>query len=119
MEINPLEVMINLVLASFGGLVKRLSEMEKLPKGKVSFMYYFTGSIISMFVGVVVYFLCKNFGVSQFLTAGITAIAGYMGTPALDLISDMAKKRFKKAAGIESEPEEKPAQEEKTTQNPE
>lgn len=94
MQINYLEIMINVVLASFGGLVKRLSEVEKKPGQKVSLSYYIIGSIISMFVGVVVYFICKNFNLSQFLTAGLTALSGYIGSPALDLISDLIKKKL-------------------------
>ncbi len=88
MQINTIEVLINMILASFGGLVRRMAEMEKNPKKKPPISYYIVGSAISMFVGVVVYILCKNFGVSQFLTAGITALAGYMGSPVLDMLSD-------------------------------
>ncbi len=70
MHFNYIEVLINLILASFGGLVKRMAELEKNPERKPSLSYYMVGSVISMFVGIVVYLLCKNFGVSQLLTAG-------------------------------------------------
>ncbi len=96
MRINYIEVLINVILASFGGIVKRVTEVEKHPDKKPSVSYYMAGSIISTFVGIVVYLLCKNFGVSQFLTAGLTALAGYMGTPVLDMLSEMAKKRLTK-----------------------
>ncbi len=99
MQINYVEALINLMLASFGGLAKRMSEMEKTPEKKVSFSYYLVGSSVSMFVGVVVYVLCKNFGVSQLLTAGLSALSGYMGSPVLDMLSDIAKKRIEKTAG--------------------
>ncbi|MDR1663947.1 MAG: phage holin family protein [Clostridiales bacterium] len=98
MRINYIEVLINIVLASFGGLVKRVTELEKNPRKKASVSYYMAGSLISTFVGIVVYILCKNFGVSQLLTAGLTALAGYMGSPVLDLLSDIAKKKIKKGA---------------------
>lgn len=100
MQINYVEIMINVVLASFGGLVKRLAELEKKPHKKVSFSYYLIGSVISMFVGIVVYFLCKHFNISQFLTAGLTALSGYIGAPVLDLLSDIAKRRLERAANI-------------------
>jgi hypothetical protein len=96
MRIDILEILINISLASFGGFVKRLSEMEKQPNQKATFGYYMVGAFISMFVGIVVYFLCKNFDVSPFLTAGLTALSGYIGVPVLDLLSDMAKKRMEK-----------------------
>lgn len=92
MQINHIEVLINIILAWFGGLVKRIAELEKNPDRKVSFSYYVVGSFISTFVGIVVYFLCKNFGLSQFLTASLTALSGYMGSPVLDLLSEIARK---------------------------
>ncbi|MDR1668578.1 MAG: phage holin family protein [Oscillospiraceae bacterium] len=96
MQINWIEMLINIVLASFGGLVRRMTELERKADKKVPLSYFIFGSAISMFVGVVVYLLCKNFGAAQLLTAGLTALAGYMGSPVLDLLSDIVKKRIKK-----------------------
>jgi len=102
-EVNFVDVLINAALASLGGLVKRLSEMEKSAAHNVSPGYYIVGAFMSMFVGIVVYFLCKNFDAPQFLTAGLTSIGGYMGVPLLDLLSEIAKKRVEKEAGVEVE----------------
>ncbi|MDR1674257.1 MAG: phage holin family protein [Oscillospiraceae bacterium] len=96
MKINYIELLINIILASFGGIVKRITELEKHPEKKASFSYYIAGSIISVFVGIVVYNICKSFNISQFLTAGLTALSGYMGTPVLDFMSDIVKKRIEK-----------------------
>jgi len=96
MKVDFIEILINIALATFGGLVKRLSETEKLPGQKITLTYYIVGAFISMFVGIVVYFLCKNYEVSQFLTAGITALSGYIGSPVLDLLSEAINKRLKK-----------------------
>ena len=100
MQLDPVELVINIALASCGGLVKRLLEIESRPPQNLSvflsFVYYFTGSFISMFVGTVVYFLCKNYAVPQFLTIGITALAGYMGAPALDLLSGIVRKNLER-----------------------
>jgi hypothetical protein len=98
MQINYIEVLINILLASFGGLVRRMADIEKNPDKKAGASYYVFGSAISMFVGIVVYILCQNFGVSQLLTAGATALGGYMGTPVLDMLSDIAKNRIGKSA---------------------
>lgn len=100
MQMNYIEILINIILASFGGLVKRLSDLEKGGVSKVSFSYYAIGSIVSMFVGIVVYFLCKNFDVSPFLTAGLTALSGYIGTPVLDLLSEILKKNIKRQGDL-------------------
>ena len=104
-KFNFLEFIINALLASFGGLVRRLAEMEnkKSDPRKMSLFYYIVGCAISMFVGVVIYLLCKNFGVSQYLTAGLTSLGGYMGVPILDLLSNIAVKKVKDAAGYQDE----------------
>ncbi len=94
MHIDYIEMLINMILASFGGLVKRMSEFEEKPKRETCFSYYLAGSFISMFVGVVVYFLCKNFNASPFLTASLTALSGYMGSPVLDMLSGIARKKI-------------------------
>ncbi len=96
MPVNYIEVLINIILAWFGGLVKRVAELEKNPGMKATFSYYIVGSFVSTFVGIVVYFLCKNFEASQFLTASLTALSGYMGSPVLDLLSEAAKKIIEK-----------------------
>lgn len=103
MKINFIEALINIALAAFGGLVRRLSEIEKNPGKKATRRYYMVGSFISMFTGVVVYFICKNFNVSQFLTAGLTSLSGYIGSPVLDLLSDIAKKRIEKETCISTD----------------
>ncbi len=99
MEINYIEALISIVLATFGGLVKRMTELEKTPDKRASLRYYLAGSLMSAFVGIVVYFLCKYFNVPQLLTFGLTALSGYMGIPVLDLLSSIAKKRIEKTVG--------------------
>lgn len=103
-KFNFLELLINALLASFGGLVRRLSEMEnkKSDPRRNSLFYYIVGCSISMFVGVVIYLICKNFQISQYLTAGLTSLGGYMGTPILDLLSNIAVKKVKTATGYET-----------------
>ena len=96
MKVDLIEIIVNLTLAFFGGFVKRMADMDKQSGQKANFAYYMIGSFISMFVGIVVYFLCKNYNAAPFLTAGITALSGYMGTPVLDLLSDMTQKIIKK-----------------------
>ncbi|MCL1938435.1 MAG: phage holin family protein [Candidatus Azobacteroides sp.] len=94
MDVNLIEVLINIALSSFGGLIKSISESQRNPEKRVTFSHYMIGSSISLFVGIVVFFLCKYFELSSFLTAGITALSGYMGSPVLDILSDIAKRRL-------------------------
>lgn len=102
-ELNYIELLINMLLASLGGLVKRISDMEKHPNITVKISYYLAGAFISMFAGIVIFLLCKNWMVPQYLTAGLTALAGYMGTPILDLLSKCATKTIKEKAGIDND----------------
>ncbi len=101
LEINYIEALISIVLATFGGLVKRMTELEKTPDKRAPIKYYIAGSLMSAFVGIVVYFLCKYFNVPQLLVFGLTALAGYMGIPVLDLLSNIAKKKITTAVGEE------------------
>ncbi len=96
MQIDYFELLISLILASFGGLVKRMTDLEKKPEKNASASYFMFGTVISMFVGIVVYILCKYFSVSPLLTAGLTALSGYVGTPALDMLSNIAQQRLKR-----------------------
>lgn len=100
-KFNLIELLANTVLASLGGLVRRLAEMEKCnDKRHNTLSYYIIGAIISMFVGIVIYLLCKNFNVSVYLTAGLTSLGGYMGVPVLDLLSNVAVKKVKDSTGL-------------------
>ena len=108
MQVNYLEALINIILASLGGLVKRIAEHDKDPQKKVSRSYYMAGSVIATFVGIVAYILCKNFNVSQMLTMGVTSLAGYAGSPVLDLLTGIAKKKLLNFAEPSGAAEAKP-----------
>ncbi len=54
MPFNYIEVLINIMLATFGGLVKRMTALEKDPARKVSLSYFIVGAFTSTFVGIVV-----------------------------------------------------------------
>ncbi len=101
LEINYIEALVSIVLATFGGLVKRMTELEKTPDKRAPLQYYLAGSLMSAFVGIVVYFICKYFDVPQLLVFGLTALAGYMGVPVLDMLSNVAKKKIATAVGEE------------------
>ena len=95
-NINWLELLINILLASFGGAVKKLvdQEKEKDTKKKYKIGAYFTSAIISLFVGIVTYFLCKNFDASQYIIMAFTSIAGFIGTPVIYTIFNAVAKKM-------------------------
>jgi uncharacterized membrane protein YeiH len=81
-----LELVINVILSGTGGIIRKLIEQENNPKLRVPTSRYIVSAIISLFVGLIVFLMCKNFNVSMYLTAGMTALSGYMGSPILDLL---------------------------------
>jgi hypothetical protein len=91
-----LEVVINTLLAAVGGVVKSLVEAESRNGPPPKLTRFIVSAIVSMFVGVIVFVLCKNFEVPIYLTAGLTALAGYMGAPVLDLLARIAQKKIEK-----------------------
>jgi hypothetical protein len=80
------ELLINVVLSGAGGIIRKLIEYENNTKIEIGTSRYIISAIISVFVGLIVFFMCKNFNVSIYLTAGLTALSGYMGSPLLDLL---------------------------------
>ena len=85
--INYYDLVIHGLLAAIGGIVRELKNPET-SKG----MDFLIGGFIGVFCGVVVYFLCKNYGCNDYLTAAFTSLAGYVGTPVLDIITKIVKK---------------------------
>jgi len=93
-SVNWIELLINILLASFGGVVKKLVDYEKNPRRKIGIGLYVSSAIMSLFVGIIVYFVCKNYNVPMFLTMALTAIAGFVGTPAIYMIMSLISKKL-------------------------
>jgi len=96
--IDVYDLLIHGLFASLGGVVREMKEPEdgKEPKKLLEFV---SGAFIGIFTGLVVYFLCKQYGVGEYLTVALTGLAGYMGTPALDFITRLVKGKVKAAVG--------------------
>ena len=70
-------------------------EKEKNPDVKISPGYYSASAFISLFAGIIVYFLCKEAKFSIYLIMAVTALAGFGGTQAIHMIYNAGKKKFK------------------------
>ncbi|MDR0949769.1 MAG: phage holin family protein [Lachnospiraceae bacterium] len=90
------ELLINVLLSGTGGIIRKLIEQENNENHHIKTSRYIISAIVSLFVGLIVFFLCKSFEVSSYLTAGLTALSGYMGSPLLDLLV----RRITKDAGL-------------------
>jgi len=102
--LDLVEVLINLILASFGGIVSKLVEQEKYPEKKLSGYIFFSSAVISLFVGIIFFAICKHFGWSPWITMATTAGSGFVGYPAaqslLDVIITRVNLEAKKQGGV-------------------
>lgn len=84
--IAALKVFICGMLALLGGVVREMkSDIE------MTWARFMGGALVGMFTGVVVFCIMRHYGYEDWITAGLTALAGYLGTPVLDLIGKIVK----------------------------
>jgi hypothetical protein len=59
--------------------------------------------VISFFLGVVTYFLCKGSGINEFLTVGFVCVVSHLGTKGLTMIEQVIPKVVCKYLNINCE----------------
>lgn len=89
-------VLLHGVFAAVGGLVRVLNGSGER---HLSITEYVAGAAIGVFCGMMMYFLCRSFGIDEYLTVVATGIGGYMGTPLLDLLAGAVKYRITRENG--------------------
>lgn len=88
-----------IILASLGGLVafiRRLNQQNKPEKLSIVFIKLFGEILVSAFAGIITFYLCEYFAISQLLTAVFVAVSGHMGGNAIDLITKRIIKYMEK-----------------------
>ena len=80
---------VNGIFALCGGVVREMTHGRTM-----SVTRFITGGIVGVFTGMVVFCLCQHFGLSDMLTGAATAMAGYTGTPLLDLGSSVLREKI-------------------------
>jgi NhaP-type Na+/H+ or K+/H+ antiporter len=81
-----MKIFICAVFAMLGGIVRELkSDVE------MTWWRFSGGAVVGMFCGIVVFCIMRHYGFDDWLTAALTALSGYLGTPALDFISRIVK----------------------------
>ncbi|MDR0897706.1 MAG: phage holin family protein [Oscillospiraceae bacterium] len=83
-------MLFNGVLALMGGAVR---EIDKIGVKGFALAEFIGGVLVSMFSGMVVFFLCMHFQWDLWLTSALTSIAGYSGPKALDFVVELLKKK--------------------------
>jgi hypothetical protein len=77
---NMFAISLHALLALVGGMARELSCITK----NFNWTMFIGGAFVSLFAGIVMYFLCMNYQVAPWLTAAATSLAGYIGAPLLD-----------------------------------
>lgn len=92
---NLIPTLWMLGIAAAGGAV---SFYQKVKSGKARAFNVaeFIGEIFtSAFVGLVTYWICKSYGVGEYLTAAAVAITGHMGSRAIFVAEQWIEKKVK------------------------
>ena len=95
-EIDWIELLIAVALSAMGGVVRKLSEIEHDPKKQITLRQYVFSSIISCFVGIVMYAIFKHYNWSMFLMMAAIAVSGFIGSPIMHSLSAFFMHRLKK-----------------------
>ena len=95
-DINWIELLIAMALSAMGGVVRKLSELEHDPEMQITLRQYVFSSIISCFVGIVMYAIFKNYDWSMFLMMAAVAVSGFVGSPVMHVFSELLMRRLKK-----------------------
>ncbi len=92
---NLIPTLWMLAVAVSGGIV---SFYQKVKAGKaraINIAELFGEMFLSGFVGIVTFWICRAYGVNEFLTAAGVAISGHMGARAIFLIEHAIETRMK------------------------
>ena len=94
--IDWIELLIAMILSTVGGVVRKFSELEQNPKLRISLRQYIISSVISCFVGIIMYAILKNYEWSMLLIMAVVSIAGFIGSPIMTTLSSVLMKRLNK-----------------------
>ena len=68
-----------MILALWGGTVNYITRIKRGVVGKFSAIELLGEWCISGFSGLLVWLLCQNFGIPEYLTAAMVGVAGHAG----------------------------------------
>lgn len=71
------------LLSSTGGAISFYRKLKHGQARPFNFAELIGELLVSGFVGLVTFLLCKGSGINEFLTAGLVGLTGHMGTRAL------------------------------------
>jgi len=87
------DIVIPIIIAIFGGLVRIAREKENNKHYTLSMM--FSGILTAAFAGVLVYWLTSDFEMSENARSATVAISGYASRDIVSILADRFIKRMK------------------------
>lgn len=82
-----------LVLSTWGGIAGYVRKIKQGMTKRFSVTEMIGEIIISSFVGVITYFLCKSSGVDETVSAALVGLSGHMGSRAIYVIEVFLRKQ--------------------------
>lgn len=82
-------------VAVLGGVVSFIQKVKAGKSRPFNLVELAGEMLVSGFVGIVTYWLCKAYGVNEYLSAAGVAISGHMGARAIFLLEQWIEKRGK------------------------
>lgn len=82
------------VLSAWGGAASYIRRVRDGEIKRFSFMELTGELVISGFVGVVTFLLCRAGGVNDLIAAALVGIAGHMGSRAVFILERWAQKKY-------------------------
>ena len=101
-----IELVIAMMLSTVGGVVRKFTELERNPDQEITLRQYIFSSVISCFVGIIMYAFMKHFDMSMLLIIAIVSIAGFVGSPVMHVLSSAFTNRLKEKTGGNSKEDE-------------
>ncbi len=91
MQINRegwFDAFIYACIAILGGISRELSNPREH-----TFFSFLSGAIISVFSGLLMFCICKNYNVNEFMTAAAVGLSGFLGIELIRVLANMLKKK--------------------------
>lgn len=88
------KIALHALFAVMGGLVRELAQ-----EGTHSFIKFVGGGFIGMFCGLITYYICREWGCGENLTVSFVGLAGYIGTPLLDMLARWLRRMARYKSG--------------------
>ncbi|AXH14259.1 hypothetical protein CP985_09055 [Malaciobacter mytili LMG 24559] len=89
-------------LSLLGGLVGYIRKLKEGRYERFSITELVGDLVISFFIGITTYFICKSAGFDDWLIAGLVGITSHMGTRGLVLIESMVEEYVKRIFKLDS-----------------